>query len=61
MAMMKCEVCGRGMKHGVTLLRRNPKGEMPIWRCEEHAQPPPEDLAEVVALIQRAAKQTNDG
>ena len=36
---MKCEICGIGSMQGVTLYRRNPKGETGIWRCAEHHTP----------------------
>lgn len=32
--IMKCEICGKGMREGVTLIRQNPKGEFGVWRCE---------------------------
>lgn len=37
---MKCEVCQKGMEHGVNLHRQNEKGVTGIWRCDEHNQKP---------------------
>ena len=33
---MQCEICGKGMREGVTLYRANEKGIKGIWRCEMH-------------------------
>jgi hypothetical protein len=33
---MRCEICGRGPKDGVTLHRQNAKGVDGIWRCDDH-------------------------
>lgn len=30
---MKCEICGKGMKEGVSLYRVNRKGIAGVWRC----------------------------
>jgi len=30
---MTCEICGLGMRDGVTLHRQNEKGVKGVWRC----------------------------
>jgi hypothetical protein len=56
---MKCEICGKTPADGVTtLLRQNPKGQIGVWRCEEHNKKSvPHDVAQVVAELQ----YTRDG
>lgn len=56
---MKCETCGKGPQHGITLLRQNQKGEIGIWRCEAcNRKPVPDDLARVIAEIQHERAAT---
>jgi hypothetical protein len=45
---MKCIVCGRGMKEGVTLIRLNEKGVTGIWACSEHTDKPMGDVARII-------------
>jgi len=50
---MKCEVCGFGPMHGVTVYRQNSKGEKGRWRCGGHNEAAIDpEVAEVVDSIE---------
>jgi hypothetical protein len=56
---MKCEICGQGPMHGVSVFRANPKGQKGIWRCDAHlgdTKPDPE-VRELVAILESGGKK----
>lgn len=61
---MKCEKCGYGPMHGVSLFRQNAKGIPGIWRCERCLDPnklPPDDVAQTVAELEQIGRANAEG
>ena len=58
---MKCEICGKSPSNGTTaLFRQNAKGEIGIWRCEEHNRKQADhEVAQLVAELQRGKTGIN--
>lgn len=45
---MKCEICGKGLAEGASLIRQNAKGVIGIWRCTTHNKKPVDDVTKVL-------------
>lgn len=55
---MKCEICGRGMREGVTLIRQNEKGVIGLWRCRLHNNVPIDPITDELTKIIEANHPT---
>ena len=56
---MKCEICGMGPLHGISVYRTGPTGQKTTqWRCEAHlpTEKRNEDVIETVNLIESEEK-----
>lgn len=51
---MKCEICKRGIKDGVSLHRQNEKGVTGVWRCDDcNTKPVDPEIELIVRAIQQ--------
>jgi len=56
---MKCEICGRGPKDGISVYRQNATGERGRWRCQEHNRVAIDpDVKRLVGILE---KEPTDG